>query len=208
MAHNRKNRQCAVLERRQRVAGLYLEGKTQLDIAQRVGVSQYTVSIDLQYMKDQWLASGLVAFDEKRAIEVEKLNKVEAAAWEAWERSTQPGVTTKKGSVEEVKPIKVREAEKGKKAKYESQMVPTKTIDETVTRHQVGDPRFLEQVYKCIELRLKLIGALKDLNPTFNFVNLNWEDLHGPPDEPDKINAKIEAARNGMNGASHADQGN
>lgn len=202
-----KNGQMERMERRTRAAELYLEGWTQAKIAAELGVNQPCISDDLAWIRDQWLAQGLVAFDEKRAIEIEKINHIESEAWAAWHRSTEPGVTTKKGTVEELKPVKVAEARPGKKAKYEPQMVPTKEIDETVTRHQVGDPRFLEQVFKCVEMRLKLIGALKDLNPTFNFVNLNWESLHGRPDEPDTINARIESVKSGANGASHADQG-
>jgi hypothetical protein len=53
---------------------------------------------------------------------------------------------------------------------------------ETSKRGQAGDPRFLEQVHKCIELRLKLFGLRKpDEKKVVNFVNVDWEGLHRTP---------------------------
>lgn len=133
---NRKNDQYERLERRERVATLYLQGKTQWDIARLVKVSQGTVSNDLAAIREGWLASTLHDFDAKAAEELAKVGQLEATAWEAWQRSC--------------KPI-------GKKSRKQSKKRPAE---------RPGDPRFLDQVFRCIAVRLKMLGLLKGTQVT------------------------------------------
>lgn len=75
-----------------RVAALYLQGKTQTEIARVVGVSQMTVSNDLAALRKEWLAASLRDYDAKLAEEWERLKHLERAAWEEWERSREHGL--------------------------------------------------------------------------------------------------------------------
>jgi len=120
--------------RRALVAEHYLEGLTQSQIARELGVSQGTVSHDLKAIRQQWQASANRDFDEAVGIELAKLDKVEREAWKAWNRSLEPAESTR-----------VMQQAGNKRA-------------EKTTRQQHGDPRFLEQIQRCIAARRALLG--------------------------------------------------
>jgi hypothetical protein len=134
-----------VIERRHRVAALYLQGEHQYAIAARVGVSQQQVSFDLKAMRLQWLAATLRDFDAAKAEELARIDAIEVEAWQAWARSKEPReVTTTEG------------IEGGAGA---GQRISRKAI--VRREEQCGDPRFLERIQKCIEQRCTILG----LNP-------------------------------------------
>lgn len=80
----------ALAERRHRVGQLYLQGWPQHRIGAELGISQATVSADLKVLQAEWLKSSLRNFDEARANEVAKIDRIEAEYWAAWERSRRP----------------------------------------------------------------------------------------------------------------------
>jgi hypothetical protein len=167
LPNNQKNDKYQRLERRQRVATLYLQGRTQWDIARQLGCSQGTICNDLVRIKDQWLASSLRDFEAAKAQELAKLDRVEAAVWEALERSQQP--LTKKGD------------------------------------KRPGDPRFLAQVFQCIEARLKILGVLKGQTVNLNQAQVGvtqvpWDELFRsvPKEVPDLIEEEILKAQRVM----------
>ena len=123
--------------RRQEVAALYLTGKYQTDIARLVGCSQQQVSHDLKAVQREWLASSIRDFDTVKSEQLAKIDAVERAAWGAWERSCQP------------REITVQEVVDGE----------TRTKKVTLRKEQqVGDPRFLERIQKCIDQRCDILG--------------------------------------------------
>jgi hypothetical protein len=72
-------------------------------------------------------------------------------------------------------------------------MVPIRESEETKIKEQAGDPRFLEQVERCIEKRLRIMGLLKG-ETTNNTLVINWGDLVGKPPESevrDAVEARI-----------------
>ncbi len=121
-------------QRRQQVADLYLKGSTQAQIARQLGVAQSTVSADLKAIRREWRDSRIRDFDEAVAIELKKLEHLEREAWWGWERTQQPAESTK-----------VTQDGSGKKA-------------EKTVKQQQGNPRFLEQVHRCIAGRRTLLG--------------------------------------------------
>lgn len=130
----KRSKTLAILERRQQVADLYLQGWTQTAIAEQLHVAQPTVCDDLQRIRKEWRESAIRDFDETRAIELLKIDRVEREAWAAWQRSQQPSqsaVVTGDG--------------------------PQKQTRRSL-KHQIGDPRFLDQVSKCISQRRALLG--------------------------------------------------
>jgi predicted transcriptional regulator len=121
-------------QRRRQIATLYLKGTPQAEIARELGVSQGTVSSDLKAIRREWRDSRIRDFDEVVDVELKKIDQLEREAWSGWERSQQPAETTK-----------VTLDGAGKKA-------------QKVTQQQTGDPRFLEQIQRCIATRRALLG--------------------------------------------------
>jgi predicted transcriptional regulator len=127
-------RKLEIVQRRQKVAELYLQGWQQDAIAKELGLRQPMISEDLAKIRQAWRESAIRDFDAARDLELERLNRIEREAWSGWQRSQQP---TQSATVD---------GEAGsQKAK--------RTV-----RHQYGDPRFLDIVLRCNEARRKLLG--------------------------------------------------
>jgi hypothetical protein len=126
--------QTGILQRRQQVAELYIQGWTQVAIAAKLAISQTTICHDLAKLRAEWRASAQRDFDLLRAEELQKIDRLEREAWAAWERSQKPSQ------------IAVVSGEAGSQKTRRS------------VRNQHGDPRFLEQINKCIASRRALLG--------------------------------------------------
>ena len=141
----RTNHETIQIERRrQLVAELYLKGWAQPAIATETGVTQGTVSRDLKAIRQQWRRSQVRDFDEAVVTELKKIDRLEREAWAGWERSQQPAESTK-----------VTQDGAGKRA-------------EKTVRQQQGEPRYLEQIHRCIASRRMLLGldAPTKISPT------------------------------------------
>jgi hypothetical protein len=124
-----------IAQRRQQVAELYVKGWFQSAIARELGVSQPTICQDLKAVYKEWRQSSIRDFDELRERELQKLDLVEREAWAAWQRSQEPQESTKV----------VQDASGGNR-------------EQQTVANSAGDPRFLEQVHKCIASRRALLG--------------------------------------------------
>lgn len=122
------------LERRQRVARLYLQGKTLAEIGAVVQVHYSTVSRDLEWIRGEWLDSAIRDFDEARSLELAKIDALEREYWEAWQRSQ-----------------KKREVSKITRG-------PDGDRTELRQEQMVGNPLFLAGVERCIAKRCELLG--------------------------------------------------
>jgi len=128
------SRSVAIAQRRQQVAGLYLQGWPQAEIGTHMQVAQSTVSNDLKRIQAEWRQSAIRDFDTQLSIELQKLDRLEREAWAAWERSQKPAQQARvKGGGSE------QNAER-------------------LIKNQVGDPRFLDHIHKCIAARRALLG--------------------------------------------------
>ena len=130
-----QGKKAEMAKRRSQVAELYIQGWPQARIALQLGVTQPTVGNDLKAIQAQWRVSALRDFDAARELELQKLDRIERESWEAWERSQQPAQSGK-----------VRLLASGGETTEKS------------LEHQTGDPRYLDQVLKCIDARSKLLG--------------------------------------------------
>lgn len=96
--NNRKNaqtkKQRLVAMRQMNAAQLYLRGYHQQYIADELKVSVATICNDLKSMHTEWKHSASVAIDEKIALELAKLDEVEATAWKAFEESKETSVSS------------------------------------------------------------------------------------------------------------------
>ena len=79
--------QLAVEQRRKDVAEAYLRRETQLSVAERLGVNEKTVRRDLAVVRKEWLKASQDAFDQRKAEELARIDRIERKAEDAWERS-------------------------------------------------------------------------------------------------------------------------
>ena len=138
-----KHRSSAQIARdRRRISDLYLQGWLQADIATEIGISAPTVSRDLKALQGDWLQSALLDFNEAKAQQLAKIDRLEREYWEAWERSKQGQKRTT---------VKGRGESGEEKPSHQEKSV---TLDEGT-----GDPRFLQGVQWCIDRRCKVLGV-------------------------------------------------
>jgi len=158
MANHQHNPDFALAHRRQQVTELSLQGWSQTSIAAHLEIAQSTVSEDLQHVRKAWQASAVNMIDEIRSRELTKIDLVEREAWAAWFRSQKPAqsaVVTGDGT--------------GKQTRKSM-------------KNQTGDPRFLDQINKCIAQRRALIG-------------LDMVPAAAPPEGPFDGNVTLELRR-------------
>jgi predicted transcriptional regulator len=143
-------RKVSLTERRMLVAEMYKAGKTQMEIAESLGVNQSNISRDIRHLVKGWWQSGLYDIHLARKIELDKLNALEEEYWKGWVRSCKDAET-----------VTVRES-------------PAGTENTTQTKGQAGDPRFLEGIQRCVEQRIKLLGLNEPEN--INLVNFDLDE--------------------------------
>lgn len=191
---NKKNDQYIILNRRQNVAKLYLEGNTQTEISTKLRVSQATISSDLTAIRKQWLEKSVRDFDTRKSEELAKLDALERTLRLGYERSCQEVVTSK--SKTEKSRQHQSNAGRGRRP-GSTKLVPVRTTTESNKRTQCGDVRFLEQIKDVIVLRLRLMGELKATN-NINVTTIDWNVLaQNIPLEgnvPDEIEQEVRKA--------------
>ena len=129
MAPNAKQK-LSMAKRRERVAYMYLRGKTVRQTAEVIGCSSTTVHCDIETLKLQWKETMLRDMGSMVAIELKKIAVIYVEAWDAWIRSTGDKTIEKTKLVESV--------EKG----------DVKSIERLVEK-QAGNPTFLAVMPKC-----------------------------------------------------------
>lgn len=129
------------------IARMYLRGLPQQEITDYLNKEYYSadplsrqqISYDIRLIIERWVKASINHIDQRKAIELAKIDQLEITYWDAWERSQQPlksKVIEGRGTTEE-----------------------GKTVKQTVkTEERVGDPRFLDGVMKCIERRCAILG--------------------------------------------------
>src|SRR5947209_7436505 len=86
-----------ILRRRQQVAELYVQRHSQAAIAEKLSISQATVSADIKHISSQWRASTVRDFDSACELELQQLDRVEREAWQLFERSQKPAQSATMG---------------------------------------------------------------------------------------------------------------
>jgi len=120
------------------VAHLRAAHKQPSEIARLRDCSVDQIYLDLQLLRKRLLAREHKDVDFLRNEELMRIEAIEVEAWRAWWRSQEPEETTISGR--------------------------STTEDETterasLTRRQrVGDARFLDTIYKCVDKRCELLG--------------------------------------------------
>lgn len=126
------------LERVEKVAEYWLKGKGLRVISQLVGLSVAQVKRDVDHARKMWAESFETNVQALINKELARLDRIEAEAWRAWERSQAKQierVEEKTESVEHGTTIK-----KGKR-----------------TKQPIGDAAMLAIPLKCVEMRLRFL---------------------------------------------------
>lgn len=126
------------------ISDLYARGKTHQEIRDELAevrdyeVCRSQITKDIQEIRKRWQAIAMQDYEKKIATELAKIDHLEREAWDAWDRSRGVDITEYE---------KTSEADGGN-AKEKS----------VKKRYPHGDPRYLEQVQKCIGQRITLLG--------------------------------------------------
>ena len=134
-----------ILERRKRVAEMYLQGLRQWEIGRRLGVTQQCIAKDVLALEKEWLASTLVDIDAAKAKELARIDRLERVAWAAWRRSCR----------------RKEKATTRMEKKLDEGAHKAKTVTSKATELRDGNPEYLKRVEWCISKRCELLK----LNP-------------------------------------------
>ena len=145
MAGRNAQERFRILERRKRVAGMYLQGMSQWEIGRQLGVTQQCIAKDVQALEKEWLASAVVDIDAAKAKELARIDRLERVAWRAWRRSCQ----------------RKEKATTRMEKKLHEDAQQAKTVTSKATELRDGNPEYLKRVEWCISKRCELLR----LNP-------------------------------------------
>jgi len=132
-----RRKKTEILNDRVTIAEMYLAGHTQMEIAMHLHLSQSTISRDITIIHKEWQESTLLDFNDAKARELARIDKLEREAWIAWEES---------------------KSAKRRITGHMSEGEINKNNARVVTENQNGDPRFLNQIERCIKLRIAIFG--------------------------------------------------
>lgn len=190
-----------MLERRRAVSAFYLMGKTQWEIVLLIrddypGITQKTISTDIEWIEQQWLNGIKETVDKRKSIELAKINNLELLAMEGYSKSLQ-GITTNR-KVSELHPTENPLKKKAgspfkyqdKKKKFpkiketacdadeeEEMQLMKRTVEES-HKGSSGDPRFLTQIQWCVEMRLALFGIKTgEVNNVNNILHIDFDAM-------------------------------
>lgn len=168
---NNAERKKSELERdRRNIARMYLSGTTQMEIASELGLSQSTVSRDLSYLQKEWAEARISDIDERKRMELAKIDILELEYWDAWrgsKRDSETETKTIRGDQSDEKPKRIEQAKR--------------------IESQNGDPRYLVGVQWCIERRCGLLGLdapkRTDVTSGNQPIRLFWPGMDKPDAE-------------------------
>lgn len=156
-----------------RESKMYLHGASQEEIAAELGLNQATVSRDLATLQGEWAQLALRNLDQRKAEELARLDTIERAAWQAWERSCENATI-------ETKRVKGKNSIDGSRLRADEMEQITRTEGRT------GDPRYLQVIHDCIKRRCEILGIdAPKKDSGFGDITLNVVRQESrPADEP------------------------
>jgi hypothetical protein len=123
------------------VGKLWVQGKSLVEIGHILGRPWSSCRNDLEAIREVWRESLLVEFTERKMVEAAHIDRIEAEAWEAWEKSKQPRRRT--------------ETLNSQGGGHQGGNVrETKTGIEMTE----GNPAYLTLALKAVDRRIKLFG--------------------------------------------------
>lgn len=154
---------------RRLVSRMLMEGGSVRDIAERLELSQAVVRRLTRELHKRWLSESEADYRERLALELARLEDLEREARRAWRRSGRPVKIRRRVMVLKDAPPA---AEPDIFADLDSpaEKVLTTVQETRETRQRDGDPRFLDLAHRCVDSRLKIMGAYKDQSIYANLI--------------------------------------
>lgn len=121
-----------------RTSELYLQGKTQAYIAKEMGVSVAQISKDIATIVSRWQKQSIENIEQQRTVQLEKINRIEAEMWTAWENSKTGTTDTTKAR-----------SQRGQN---------TNNRVEVLEKSSHGDISYMNIITWCITERNKILG--------------------------------------------------
>lgn len=177
--HRNKELTIKTEQRRCEIYKMYVRGESMMIIAQKLDIDISQVNRDLTIIRDRWIESTQLSYAQNQAEQIAKIDNLERESWESWYKSQNPieSETIRTESILRTEEVK---QEKGKpKPIPTAKMVPVKTTREKHKKKQVGDPKYLDLIAWCIEMRCKILGLLKNMQIN-NTVTLNFDSATNP----------------------------
>lgn len=131
----------------------YLQGYGYRKIAQiieeqtGVRITHTTVGKYVKQSLQEWKDERLKKIDDQKAVELQRIDKLEQTYWQAWEKS-----------LEDVKKTKNRQRAVPKASGGSTEMSVFSADKEIATEERLGDPRYLQGVQWCIQKRCEILG--------------------------------------------------
>lgn len=140
------------------ITDLYLKGNSYRKIAQtledeaNIKISFVMVGNYVNKMLEEWKQERVSKIDDLKTIELTRIAKLENTYWQGWERSL--GTKKKNTDRQRAKP-KVSVDRLGNRSESMDVQQAEKSI---YTEETFGDPRFLDGIKWCIQMRCKILG--------------------------------------------------
>jgi hypothetical protein len=184
------------------IAELYLRGNTHEHIANYISerrpyrLSRQQIGHDIALLHQRWLHSQIIDYNEAKARELVRLDKLELSYWDGWERSLQ--------KAEEVESFRKEDEQMDARGRT----LPTYKQSKVTKKEKssYGDIRFLDGILKCTQERSKILGLYA---PEKSQLDLNWrEQAREQGVDPDQMENQLveqflEAAK--LGGSSDSD---
>lgn len=151
---------------RQLIWELYNQKVSQEKIAKAINerangkykITRQTIALDIAATRNE-LIESLPDKEKHIASQIGRIDRLEAAAWDAWERSKNDIATHTKIRKEGKTPLRVTNTNSKKKSATTVEIVDIDYTEERKRLEQsVGDPKFMEQIRWCITERSKLLA--------------------------------------------------
>lgn len=121
-------------------------------------ITRQTISADIEYFRKE-LIEQLPNKDRHMMDQIGRIDRLESAAWDAWERSKVPIKKHTKIKKEGKTPLRISKANKSNKITTSVEVVDIDyTEDRKTVEEFVGDPKFMDQIRWCIMERSKLLA--------------------------------------------------
>lgn len=152
MASKKRNK--LELERdRELIGQFYVRGKTQQGIADYINdkyypdnpLSRQQIAYDIKALIDRWKTESTKHIDQKKAIELAKVNDLEMLYREAWEKSLSDAEST---TIER----------QGIITNEDGEIIGAKVKQTKKREGQSGNPAYLQGIMNCIARRCEILG--------------------------------------------------
>ena len=136
-------------QRKNLVLDYYLKGWSLSEISKELKVVRSTISKDINAIREEWRCSRADSFHSEQLHELAKIDAIEREVWAQWESSKAEEVTTRAETE-----VLVTE-ENGRQLRK-----PGAERVIRVTKIRNADPRYMDTIRWCVEMRCKILGLL------------------------------------------------